>query len=498
MVTSPHAQATAAGVDVLRRGGNAVDAAIATNAVLTVVYPASCSIGGDALWLVYNPQTRETLAYNGSGRTPAGAVPLDDLPERGALAVTVPGAVRSWEDVLHAHGTRSLDELLAPAEQYARDGFVATDIVAAYIASNAALLAKDEHASALFLPAEPIRAGDRLVNTDLADTLAAIRHGGAEAFYTGAVGEAILRTLRAGGNRMTIDDFAQHRTETTMPVRLPWHGGELLAHPPNSHGSVLLLAMGMLAGDGASDAVTWNHLAIEAMKIALAIRDEHFGDPAFHAVDLAAMLAPQALAARRAGIDAAHARGPVAAGGGDTVALNVVDERGGAVSLIQSLYMPFGAGIVAGGTGIVLHNRGAFFVRDAGHPNEYAPAKRPLHTLAPAMFVRDGRPTAVFGTMGGNGQPQIQAQFLHNVFERSLDVQRAIDEPRWIQRESLIVESRMDPALVAGLRDRGHDPEIVDAYDNAMGHASAIIVDRERGTLAGGADPRADSSALGL
>jgi gamma-glutamyltranspeptidase/glutathione hydrolase len=243
---------------VLRRGGNAVDAAIAANAVLTVLYPASCGIGGDAFWIVHDPRTRRTVSYNGSGRTPHAAaldaLPGGVLPQRGALAVTVPGAVRSWEDVGREHGTRGLDELLLPAERYAREGFAVTDVVASYCATNEALLRENAEATRIFLARGVPRPGDVLRNPDLADTLAAIRRAGADALYHGAIAARIVRTLNHLGNPMTLDDLAAHRTMPTKPLRLPWRGGELLAHAPNSQGACMLLAMGMLADDGAASA----------------------------------------------------------------------------------------------------------------------------------------------------------------------------------------------------------------------------------------------------
>ena len=523
MVASPHALATAAGVDVLRSGGNAVDAAIATNAVLSVAYPASCGVGGDAFWIVHDPSrvvrdahASRTVAYNGSGRTPHGAA-LDDLPsgalpQRGPLSVTVPGAVRSWEDVAAAHGTRGLDELLAPAELYARNGVVFTDVVAKYVALNEPLLRRDAEATRIFLSGGLPRAGDILCNRELGDTLGAIRRGGADAFYTGAIAERILARLNRGGNRMTLEDLATHRTEVTLPLSMPWRGGELLAHPPNSQAPVLLLAAGMLDGDGDADEPLWNHLAVEAMKRATMIRDATFCDPAFHPTGIERELTPERLRALRALIDpnAAGAHEPVPDRGG-TIAISAVDEDGMAVVLIESLYMNFGSGVVADGTGIVLQNRGAYFSMQPDHPNVYAGGKRPMHTLSPAMFLRDGAPEVVFGTMGGDGQPQILLQVLHQIVERGLDVQRALDHPRWVYGrhtlterpdlttgEMVIVESRMPEDIVDGLKRRGHAVEALGPYENAMGHAHAIVVDRERGTLAGGSDPRADSLALGL
>ena len=516
MVASPHALASAAGVDVLRRGGNAVDAAIAANAVLTVVYPASCGIGGDALWIVHDPKPRRTLAYNASGRTARAAslerLPGGVLPQRGALSVSVPGAVRSWEDVARAHGTRGLDELLAPAEHYARSGFAITDVVANYVALNEPMLRADAEATKIFLREGLPRAGDILCNPELGETIAAIRRGGADAFYTGAIAERIVRTLNRGGNPMTVDDLATHRTEQTTPLRIPWNGGELLAHPPNSQGALLLLGAGSLAGDGGAEEPLWHHLAVEAMKRATAIRDATFRDPEFGPTGIENELTPDGLRALRASIDPEHASrgGPMPDRGG-TIFLCVVDENGMAVSLIESLYMNYGSGIVAEGTGVVLQNRGAYFSTQPGHPNVYEGGKRPVHTLSPPMFLRDGAPEIVFGTMGGDGQPQIQLQFLHQLVDRGLDVQRALDHPRWIYGrhtlterpdlatgEMVIVESRMPDEIVAGLERRGHRVEALGPYENAMGHAHAIVVDRERGTLAGGSDPRADSLALGL
>jgi gamma-glutamyltranspeptidase / glutathione hydrolase len=516
MVATPHALATAAGVDVLRRGGNAVDAAIAANAVLTVIYPASCGIGGDAFWIVYDPRANGVRSYNGSGRTPRAAaldrLPGGVLPQRGALSVTVPGAVRSWEDVAAAHGTRGLDDLLAPAERFARDGFAVTDVVGSYLAVNETLLRDDSEATRVFLRGGVPRAGDVLRNPELAETIAAIRRDGARALYEGAIAERIVRTLNRLGNVMTTDDLASHRTEPTTPLRLAWNGGELLAHPPNSQGACMLMAMGMLAGDAGADEPRWNHLAIEAMKRAISVRDATFADPAFSPSGVERELEPRRLAEHRSAIDPERAAAKASARDhGDTIFLCVVDEDGMAVSLIESLYMNFGSGIVAEGTGIVLHNRGAYFSTTPGHPNVYEGGKRPLHTLSPPMFLRDGKPELVFGTMGGDGQPQIAVQLLHHIVERGLDVQQALDMPRWVygrpsiagrpeiaSADTVVVESRMDETIVHGLERRGHRVATIGPYENAMGHAHAIAIDHQRGTLAGGGDPRADSLALGL
>ena len=514
VVASPHAAASAAGLDVLRRGGTAVDAAIAANAVLCVVYPASCGIGGDAMWMVYEPRTGEVSCYNGSGRA-AAALAADAvrarghaaMPQRGALTVTVPGAVRSWETVGAAHGRFGLDALLEAAEAYARDGFVATDVVAASFAANEQLLRADREAAALFLGAGVPRAGDVVRNVPLAGVLRDMRASGAAAFYEGRVAESIARTLTRLGNPMTPADVAAARTEKVAPLRLEWHGAEVLAMPPNSQGALAQMVLGALAGDDPADAPAWHHLAVEAFKRAFAERDRSFGEPANMRAGVEALLQPQALAALRAAIDPARAqtRGGASLRGG-TIAIVCVDDDGRAVSLIESLFMGFGSGIVAEDTGIVLHNRGAYFGLEPEHPNALAGGARPLHTLSPGMLLRDGAPELVYGTMGGDGQVQTHVQLLRNVYALGLDVQRAIDAPRFVYgRDSeapfadlVRVESRMPAAVVDGLRARGHHVDVVGPFDGALGHASAIAVDRARGSLAGGSDPRADSAALGL
>jgi gamma-glutamyltranspeptidase/glutathione hydrolase len=514
IVASPHAAASSIGLEVLRRGGNAVDAAIAANAVLAVLYPASCGIGGDALWMVYEPRTSRAVCYNGSGGASAALSAgslrergMDAMPLRGALTVTVPGAVRSWERVAELHGRMSLDELLAPAEEYARDGYVVTDVLAKYFELNEALLRGDAGAAALCLQRGRPSAGDVLRNPPLADVLHEIRLRGSSAFYEGRVAEAIVRTLNRGGNPMSLSDLASLRTECVEPARLAWRGAEVLAHPPNSQGALAPMVLGTLSADAAPSELDWHHLAIEAIKLAFDERDARFGEPSEMGVRVEDLLAPDALARMRARVDGARARTRSAAvDRGGTIAVVVVDEEGRAVSLIQSLFMNFGSGIVAEGTGVFLHNRGAYFSLEAGHPSALRGGNRPLHTLSPGMLLRAGVPEFVYGTMGGDGQVQTQVQLLHNVYDRGMSVQQAIDAPRFVYgRDSesafadlVRVESRCERSLIDGLRARGHAIAVLGEFDNALGHASAVAVDRVRGSLAGGSDPRADSAALGL
>jgi gamma-glutamyltranspeptidase/glutathione hydrolase len=524
MVASPHALATAAGAAVLRAGGNAVDAAIATNGVLSVVYPQANGLGGDAFWMIFDPQSADVVAYNGSGRAPRNLEAAElrahghtEMPPRGAFPVTVPGAVRSWEDVLEAHGTRTLDALLQPAETYARDGYVVSETVAYYLDLNAPILAQCPDANALFLSRGVPKAGEVLRNPGLAKTIAQLRAGGADSFYDGSAGEAIVARLRAAGSPMDGEDLRAHRTQRTEPWRLGWRDGEVLAHPPNSHGSCAQMVLGMLGTESMTDDGIWTHMAIEAFKSAFEFRDTRFGDPDFVDVDENDVIGARRLAGLRARIDPERVtaqfgspRLPKRTDFGDTIAIVAVDSEGYAVSLIQSLYMNFGSGLVAGETGIVLQNRGAYFNLIAGHPNELCGGHRPVHTLSPAMYLRNGKPELVYGTMGGDGQPQIHVQLLRGVFDHGLDVQAAVDAPRWIagrphvpgkedvMTDTVVVESRFESSVVDALERRGHVVERLGAYDHTMGHAHAIRIDREHGTFSGGADPRADSLALGV
>ncbi|MGH7714820.1 MAG: gamma-glutamyltransferase family protein, partial [Vulcanimicrobiaceae bacterium] len=342
MVASPHALATAAGASVLRAGGNAVDAAIATNGVLSVVYPQANGLGGDAFWMIYDPQRADVVAYNGSGRAPRNLEGAElrergfaEMPPRGGYAVTVPGAVRAWEDVLEAHGTRALDALLEPAQTYARDGYVVSGTVAYYLGLNAPILAQCPDARALFLQHGVPKAGDVLRNPGLAKTIAQLRNGGADAFYDGPAGEAILARVRSAGSPMDEEDLRSHRTQRTAPWRLAWRDGEVLAHPPNSHGSCAQMVLGALGRDGTSDDGLWAHMAIEAFKSAFEFRDTRFGDPDFVDVDESDAIGSKRLAAMRAHIDPERVTAefgsphlPMHTDFGDTIAIVAVDADG--------------------------------------------------------------------------------------------------------------------------------------------------------------------------
>jgi gamma-glutamyltranspeptidase/glutathione hydrolase len=517
MVATPHYLATVAGLRVLQEGGNAVDAAVSANAVLTVVYPNQCSLGGDAFFLLWEPRERRLLALNGSGRAPARATVEavrhaghSTMPLRGAWSVTVPGTVDAWATVLARCGSRTLADLLAPAIEYAERGFPVTPLLSRAIEDATDLLRARPAAAQQFLPGgRPPRPGELLVQADLARSLRMIAESGPEAFYCGPIADAIVSTVREAGGVMSRDDLAEHRSSWVEPLSTTYRGVDLVELPPNTQGVTALQMANLLEGYEVTRG-TWGnadllHLMIEAKKLAFADRDRYVGDPDFVAVPVTRLLDKGYANELRCWIDPERARPTrTLTWDNDTVYLSVVDREGRAVSVIQSIFQSFGSGLVARGTGIVLHNRGASFVLDPSSPNCLAPRKRPMHTLIPAMLVRDGRPWVVFGSMGGHGQPQIQLQLLVNLIDFGLEPQAAIERPRWLSRlepgdseETVYLEPGFAAPEVTALERRGHRIRWVEQWDSTMGHAQMILIDDARGVLEGAADPRAEGCALG-
>lgn len=517
MVATPHYLASVAGLRVLQEGGNAVDAAVAANAVLTVVYPNQCSLGGDAFFLIWEPREQRLLALNGSGRAPAQATPdavtaagHATMPQRGAWAVTVPGAVDAWAAALARCGSRPLSDLLAPAIEYAERGFPVTPLLSEAIAEAEELLRGQAAAFRQFLPqGRAPRPGERLVQPDLARSLRLLAEYGPDAFYRGPIGEAIVATIQAAGGVMSLEDLAGHRSTWVEPISTIYRGLELVELPPNTHGVTALEMVNIIEGYEITE-LGWGsaellHLMVETKKLAFADRDRYVGDPDFVQVPLDRLLDKRYAEELRRQIDPERALAArTVAWDNDTVYLCAVDREGRAVSLIQSIFQSFGSGLVAEGTGIVLHNRGASFTLDPASPNCLAPGKRPMHTLIPAMLLRDGLPWVVFGTMGGHGQPQIQLQLMTNLIDFSLEPQAAIEAPRWLSRlepgdevETLYLEPGFASAVGEELERRGHRVRWVERWDSLMGHAQMIRIDRERGLLEGAADPRAEGYALG-
>src|SRR5579875_992973 len=519
MVTTPHYLASIAGLRTLQAGGNAVDAAIAANAVLTVVYPHMCSIGGDAFFLIWDPAAGRLAALNGSGRSPNAAsiesvqaAGFNEMPKRGALTVTVPGAVSAWETVLERYGTRSFIDLLQPAISYAAGGFPISPILSSAIAANRELLERQSAAAAIFLPGGRMPdAGDILRQPDLAASLRLVATRGSSAIYTGALGERIVQTLRANGSAMTLDDLSAHQPEWVQPLSTSYRGIELIELPPNTQGVTALemvnISEGWPVSELGSGSARLVHLGVEAKKLAFADRDRYIGDPAMVDVPVDRLISKEYAAELRGQVDSERAtvEEPDPAGGGDTVYLCAVDRDGMAVSLIQSLFNGFGSGLVAEGAGIVMQNRGASFTLEAGAANGLAGGKRPLHTLIPAMLLRDGLPWTVFGAMGGHGQAQTHLQLVHNLVDFVMEPQAAIEAPRGLAGRGietdplhlLQIEPEFGETVIEQLEKLGHPVRVTGSFSSLMGHAQIIQLDRRRGILLGGSDPRADGYALG-
>lgn len=523
LVASPHALASEAGVGVLRRGGNAVDAAIAAATTVAVVYPHMNGVGGDNVWLIFDGRSRTLHALNAAGRA-AAAAGLEGYrarfgaaipPRGGPAALTVPGAVSGWW-AAHAFSRERLGSPLAwpalfeAAIAHARDGFPPSPGQRRVTAAAADLFghaAPPELRAALWRVYHPaLLARERFVQEDLARTLAAIAAGGADAFYRGALGRRIAEAAAAAGSPLRFEDFTAHRADWVEPISVPYRGGVAASFPPPTQGVAALATLALLEGFelaslGEADHV---HLVVEATKLAFEDRDRWLTDPTVEAVPVARCLDPARLAQRRHRISRRAAMAVTGAPmDGDTIAIVAADAEGNAVSLIQSLYFEFGSGVLAGDTGVLLQNRGAFFSLDPAHPNRLAPRKRTAHTLIPSMYLVDGRPHLIYGTMGGEGQPQTQAALVTRLVDRGLSPQAAVEAPRWLwgrtwgeASRSLRLEARFGEPVASTLRARGHHVEVVEEWSDLMGHAQVIRVDPDGFT--GASDPRADGAALGL
>ncbi len=526
-VVAPHHLASGAGLAMLRAGGSAVDAAIATNAVLAVVMGSACGIGGDAFWLIWDAATDRQVALNGSGRSSIRADAealrrsgIERLPMRGGSTVTVPGAVRSWGDAHDRFGRLSRAALLAPAIELAHAGFAAWDGFIDAVESAARVLGPalgtDAAWFGVYRPlGRPWRPGERVRLPALAATLTRIAEHGWDEFYRGQTAEHQARALAAAGSPIGLDDLAAHDSTWTEPIGTDYRGVRVTTHQPNSSGFVALEILNVLerfeppgpatyaAGAGAD--LRWTHLGIEASKLAMADRDAHLTDPAGYEAPLDRLLSADYAAVLAGLIEPARASPPPAARvprGGGTIWLGVVDGEGNAVSLIESNYMGFGSGVVDPATGIAYQNRGSFFSLEADHPNVLAPAKRTLHTLMPGMLFRAGRPWVVVGSMGGDAQPQIHAQVVSALVDGELDVASAVAMPRWFVEpaehfappDRVRLEPRFEGGLVDGLIALGHDVSPTDPFSGLLGHCHAIeLVDggpAEGGSLAAATDPR--------
>jgi gamma-glutamyltranspeptidase len=521
MVAAPHRLASRAAATVLRAGGNAVDAAVAAAATIAVVYPHMNGIGGDSFWLIHDVSAGRLMGLGSAGRSAAAVDPgwyrarFGDAiaPRGGPAALTVPGTVAGWWSA-HLYSRDRLGStvgwpaLLEEAITHARDGFEVSD----------GQLRVSAQASALFTEgvSEEIRRGfwpifhpDRLkagpfTQPDLARTLQTVAAEGADEFYRGDLGRRIAAAAAAAGSPLRAPAFAEHRAEWVEPLRVRYRGGEAASFPPPTQGFAALAILGLLDGFDVAglEEADYVHAVVEATKLAFQDRDRYLADPDVVPVPVAECLDASRLARRRARIvndRAMPLEGPPVEG--DTIAIVTADRHGNAVSVIQSLYHEFGAAVVAGDTGVLLQNRGTFFSLDPSHPNCLAPRKRPAHTLIPSMYLVDAKPRFVYGTMGGDGQPQTQAALVTRLVDRGLDPRAAVEAPRWLlgrtwgeTTRALRLEARFPAGVVASLRARGHDAQVVDPWSDLMGHAQVIEIGADG--FRGGSDPRADGAAL--
>jgi gamma-glutamyltranspeptidase / glutathione hydrolase len=509
MAATSHPLATIAALDQLRAGGNAVDAAIAAAAVLALAEPHMTGIGGDC-FAIYVKNGAAPIAVNGSGRAPMKAnvewyaeKRMAAIPPESPHAVTVPGAVDAWCRLVADHGTRDVAALLAPAIALAEEGCVLTPRVASDFADNGGKPMMDPDAARVFAPAgRVLRLGERLRNPALAATLRRIAREGRDGFYAGPVAADIVRKLAALGGLHTLEDFAAQRSDYVEPISAPYRDHHVFECPPNGQGVAALMILRTLAGydlagEGTSEADRI-HLLAEATKSAYAARDALVGDPKFAAVPVGRLLSDEHAASIRAAIRLDRA-GPAPsydeAEHKHTIYLCVVDRDGNAISFINSIFHEFGSGIMAPESGVLLHSRGSMFRTAPGHPNSIAPGKRPLHTIIPGMLLTDGRAQMPFGVMGGNYQATGHAHLLMHMLDRGLDPQAALETPRSFAFDGVLGLERTVPRAVADdLARRGHR---VGVAERPLGGGQAIWIDRAKGVLVGGSDPRKDGCALG-
>ncbi len=506
-VATSHPLATLVGIEVLRNGGNAVDAAIAAVAVQGVVEPAMTGIGGDCFALYAPKGARVPVTLNGSGRSPAAAHDAWYLEHGVAIgptsahAVTVPGAVAAWARLLADHGTRSLGDLLQPAIRYAEEGYPVQPRVAFDWARNRDKLRADPGSAAAYLvDGEAPRVGTMMRHPMLAATLRRIAEHGAPGFYEGAVAQDMVSRLAELGGLHTMADFAAAAPEYVTPISTRYRGYDVYECPPSGQGLAALMMLNVLSqyDVGRLSEVDRVHLFTEACKQAYHHRDALFADPVVNAVPVEHLLSQAWQAKAHGAIDMARAQAPVLwpeIRHTDTVYLCVVDRDGNAISLINSIFQGFGSGITAPESGVLLHNRGFSFRVEPGHPNTIGPSKRPMHTIIPGMLMRDGAVVAPFGVMGGHYQAMGHVELLTGLIDRGLDVQEALDAPRsFAYGGGIELEDGFGPDLAEALAARGH--RIVPA-PLPIGGGQIIWIDPATGLLAAGSDPRKDGSALG-
>jgi gamma-glutamyltranspeptidase / glutathione hydrolase len=518
MVATSQPLASQTGIDILKRGGNAVDAAIAMAAVLNVTEPNMTGLGGDMFAMVYVAKTQKLEGLNASGRAPRAlnveyfrTRKITEMPMNGMEAVTVPGAFDGWLALLDRYGTMKLADLVAPAIEYAEHGFPVMEKTAADWEPEVPKLKLTAAATATYLvDGRAPQPGALFTQRNLARTFRTLARGGRDAFYRGEIAKAIVDYCAKNGGFLSMQDFEAQKSEWVQPISTTYRGYTVYELPPNGQGLTALLLLNILEGVDLqamqSRPDLYYHTLIEATKIAFADRNRYIADPAFAQAPVQELLSKDYAAKRRALIDPDRAIDPPAYGdvrlGSDTTYFTVVDKDRNAVSFINSIFAAFGSGIVAGETGIVLQNRGAGFSLDPNHPNRIEPGKRPFHTLIPAMVFRDGKLVMSFGVMGGDVQPQGHAQVLVNLIDRGLNLQQAIDAPRvrYISGRGVMMEDGLTQPIIDALVARGHArvlPQAGMTHRALMGGGQAIMIDPATGMLSGASDSRKDGFALG-
>ena len=521
VVTSPHFLATAAGKAVLEAGGNAVEAALAVGSTLSVVYPHMNSLGGDGFWLLCD-ESGNLTGLDGAGPAGQAYTPdfyarqgLDAIPTRGPHAAnTVAGLVSVWGAAhafsrTHWNGRLDWQAVLATAHGHAEEGYTCSASQGDFLTQKWAELGGFQTLTDIYAPkGQPTPGGAVFRQLQLADSLRLLQRDGAEGFYRGELGRRVVQGLADSGSLLRADDLAAFHCRQVAPISVRYRNGLAVNMPPPTQGLASLLILGQLDHFDLARhphlSADYVHLVVEATKQAFRLRDRHVADPDHIDVPVADLLSTATTAGLAAAIDPTRAA-PWGKGVGpaDTVWFGVVDAKGRAVSAIQSIYHEYGSGVVAGETGIIWQNRGASFSLDPQHVNVLKPGKRPFHTLNPAMYLEDGRPRLVYGTMGGDGQPQTQAAVATRALGYHLPLNEVLDSPRWLlgrtwgqSSDSLKLEGRFAPEVFEELARRGHEVERVDDYAQMMGHAGVIRV-LDDGTCEAASDPRSDGAAAG-
>jgi gamma-glutamyltranspeptidase / glutathione hydrolase len=516
IVATSYVQASQAGARILERGGSAIDAGIAANAVLNVAEPMMNGMGGDLFAIYWDAKTGKVYGLNASGWAPKGlsiehlrAKGITEMPQKGIDSVTVPGAVDGWAKLHQRFGKLPWADLFQPAIFYARNGYAVPEIIQGYWEGAAPGLKRDAESMRVYLPDGKVPAlGQIFRNPDLARTLTLVATQGEAAFYKGAIAEAILKTSNELGGTMTADDLASYSAEWVEPVSIDYRGWKVYELPPNGDGIAaleMLQIMGQFPAvkDGPLSAAEL-HTRIEAMKLAYADVTRYDGDPKFSTIPVSELLSNEYAAKRAKLIDPNRANCDVAPGalhGSDTTYLSVVDKDGNILSLIQSNYDAFGSDVTVRGMGFVLQDRGALFKLDAQSPDALAGRKRPFHTIIPG-FMERGTVHIGFGIMGGMNQPLAHAQFVSNVVDYHMNIQEALDTPRFTKHSvppgvgcQITIESRVPADVRDKLTQMGHQLDVRGAFSTAMGRGQAVLTDTSSPAHYGASDPRADGSA---